>query len=262
MIGRIIKPLSTAEWPAHVLQVLRLEEHHRPVGADQGKGGSAGAEVGPVAKELEVDDRLAHTVLHPPEAVERGQAGDGHHGRRRAAPSPTLHQRQDDRGQPDTEREQAGEVDSAAGPGIGRLRRRDGRDHDPDQGHRQIDPEDHPPVDFHQQATRQRTDRQRQRRDPGPDPERPRLLGRREGVADDRQRERQHRRRADPLQDPPADQCLLAAGSAGENRAERKDDHAGEEEPLATEHVAQPPRGDDEDSYRQQIAIHHPLQAG
>ena len=107
VIGRIIRPLSTAEWPGHVLQVLGLEEHHRPVGADQGEGGGAGAEVGPVAEELEVDDRLTHPVLDPPEGVERGQAGDRHHSCGRAAPGPALDQRQDDRRQPDAERQQA-----------------------------------------------------------------------------------------------------------------------------------------------------------
>ena len=59
VIGRIIRPLSDGRVAAHVLQVLGLEEHHRPVGADQAEGGGAGAEVGAVAEEGEVDDRLA-----------------------------------------------------------------------------------------------------------------------------------------------------------------------------------------------------------
>ena len=76
---------------------------------------------------------------------------------------------------------------SAARPGqsilgprarIGRLGRGVGDDRDPERRDRQVDPEDHPPVDFDQEAAGERPDRQRDRRDRGPDPQRPRLLAR------------------------------------------------------------------------------------
>ena len=158
---------------AHVLQVLRLEEHHRPVGADQGEGGGAGAEVGPVAEEREVDDRLAHPVLEPPEGVERRQARHRDHGGRRAAPGPALHQRQDDRGQADAEREQAGEVDPAPGAGIGGLGRRDAVIAIPTSATGRLIQKITRQSISTSSAAGQRPDRQRQRPRPQPRPQAP-----------------------------------------------------------------------------------------
>ena len=103
VIGRISRPASIGGVAEHVLQVLRLEEHHRPVGADQREGGGAGAEVGAVAEQREVDDRLADPALDDGEA----RAGpEPRRGRRRApggAPGIGLDQGQDDREEADAD---------------------------------------------------------------------------------------------------------------------------------------------------------------
>jgi hypothetical protein len=108
-------------------------------------------------------------------------------------------------------------------PGVGRLGRGGERDRDPESGNRQVHPEDHPPVDFDQQAAGEQADRQRHRRDGGPDPKRPRLFLGREDVADQRQRERKHRRCPHSLQNPTDDQRDLIAGSPGDHRPNREE---------------------------------------
>ena len=118
---------------AHVLQVLGLEEHHRPVGADQGEGGGAGAEVGAVAEEVEFDDRRADPVLDRPEGGEGERRRRAPSRRRdRGAPGLRLDQRQDDGGEADAERRQPGPVDPRARAGVGRLGRGGQRDRDPE----------------------------------------------------------------------------------------------------------------------------------
>ena len=225
VIGRISSPLSDRRVAAHVLQVLRLEEHHRPVGADQGEGGGAGAEVGPVAEQREVDDRVADPVL---DRARRRRARASPTQRPRtataaAAPGPRLDQRQDDRGQPDAERQQPGPVDPACrrrgrstrapraavitipSAATGRLIQKITR-----QSSSIRTPPTSGPI---ASATAETA---------GPDPERPRLLAGGEGVADERQRERQHRRRADPLQDPAGISIAGVAGGAGETEPSAK----------------------------------------
>ncbi len=68
-----LRPQSDRRVAADVLQVLGLEVDHRPPGADQAEGGGAGAEVGAVAEEVELDDRRPHAVLDRPEG-ERSEA--------------------------------------------------------------------------------------------------------------------------------------------------------------------------------------------
>ena len=104
---------------------------------------------------------------------------------------------------PGGEEHQAGEVEPAGRALVASLGTPEHDGH-PDRQHGDVDPEDQPPVDVHQQAADERADRQRQRRDRGPDPQRPRLLLTWEGVADDRQRERQHRRAPMPWTTLPA----------------------------------------------------------
>jgi hypothetical protein len=89
---------------ADVLQVLGLEEHHRPVGADEGEGGGAGAEVGAVAEEVEFDDRGAGTALDVPEVEELADADQRTRRDRYRFPGLRLNQRQDDSGEPEAER--------------------------------------------------------------------------------------------------------------------------------------------------------------
>ena len=207
--------------PERALEVLGLEEDQAPPGADQRERGGAGAEVGAVAKQRELDDRLGDPVLDHPEGHHQRHAQPQHaEGPRRPEPPfGRLDQGQDERDQSRGEEHQAGEVEPVGRALVARLRHDTEHHGHPDCQHRDVDPEDQPPIDVHQQAADERADRQRQRRDRGPDPQRPRLLLSGEGVADDRQRERQHRRRADPLDHPAGDQRPLARRRPREHRA-------------------------------------------
>jgi hypothetical protein len=188
--GRIRRPAPIAEQPRTSCRYCGWKKHHRPVGADQGEGGGAGAEIGPVAEKREVDDRLWRAMLDPPEAVQRGEPEDRQGGDRRSAPDPRLDQGENDGRQPGGQRDQAGRVDPPARPRVGRLGRGEGGDRDAEGRDRQVDPEDQPPVEVDEAAADQRAGAEGNGGDAGPDAERPRLLLGGEGVADDRQRER------------------------------------------------------------------------
>ena len=106
---------------------------------------------------------------------------------------------------------------------------------DPD---RDVDVEDPAPVDvLGDHAADQRPDRQRQRRDAGPDADRHAALPRRERRGDDRQRRRVHQRRADALHDARADQHAGAVREAAEERRRGEDDEADDEDAPPAEHV-------------------------
>ncbi len=173
-----------------------------------------------------------------------------------------LDQRQDDRGEPDSQRQQAGAVDRAVpAPGSVDSGAATAVIADPDRGHRQVDPEDHPPVDFDQHPAGQRPDRQRQRRDRRPDPKRPRLLGGRKGIADDRQRERATsaprrlpagcgRRSAPPGSQPPPETTEPARRPPCRRGRRRLRPNMSPSRPAVTTKHRD----------RQQVAVHHPLQ--
>src|SRR5262249_60343443 len=88
-----------------------------------------------------------------------------------------------------------------------------------------------PAAALREQPAEERSDRQRERRDTGPDPDRRASLPRREGRRDDRERRRVHQRRADPLRGARGDQGRRAAGEAAPERSTGEEGAAGEEEP-------------------------------
>ena len=76
------------------------------------------------------------------------------------------------------------------------------------------------------QAADERADRERERRDAGPDADRRPALARRERDGDDRERRRVHHRGAEALDDARADQHVRAAGEPAGERGGREDDEA------------------------------------
>ena len=245
---------------AHVLQVLGLEEHHRPVGADQGEGGGAGAEVGPVAEEVELDDRLANPVLDRPEERQRSDPERGQGDHRAVAPGARLDQRQDDRGEADAERRQPGQsilvpapgsVDSGAARAVmktpsaatGRLSQKITR-----QSISIRMPPTSGPIASATAETAAQIPSARGRSAAG------------KTLTTSASESARQGRGTGTLQDPAEDQHIGVAGGPGDDRAERKADQAEEEDALAAEHVAEPAGGDDEHRDRQQVDVHHPLQ--
>jgi len=200
------------------LEVLRLQEHQRPVAPDQAEPGRAGAEVRPVAEQVELDDRGRDAVLDEPERRQERQAESRDADRRGRGPAPllALHERDDDRREPAADRDHARDVDPSRRRLVALLRRRHQHKHHAEQAERQVEPEQPPPADrVDQGAADDRSHTQRQCRHTGPDPERAGALVLREGGRDEREREPQQRGRAQPLEDASPDQHRLGARRRG-----------------------------------------------
>ncbi len=152
---------------------------------------------------------------------------------------------------------------AVAGARVGGLAGDLAHDQEADRRHRQVDPEDQPPVEGDQEAAEERSDRQRKGRDSGPDPSALGCSAAGEGGADrspGRAAASPPRRRPGPTRPATSissDRAAPESAGAGGERG-----GAGEEDRLAPEHVAEPAGGDDEDRDHQQVGVHHPLETG
>ncbi len=127
VIGRISSPLRIAEWPRTSCRYWGWKNITRPVGADEGEGSGAGAEVGPVAEQARTRRSDWAPGARSARRRERGDAGEGERDDQPRAPFLRLDQGQDDRGQPGGERRPGragrpgvpapGSVDSGRRPG-------------------------------------------------------------------------------------------------------------------------------------------------
>ena len=137
------------------------------------------------------------------------------------------------------------------------------RDDDPGDADRHVDEEDPVPVDVvDDQAAGERADRERERRDAGPDADRLAALLRRERRGDDRQRRRVHERRADALHDARADQEAGARREPAGERREREDGEADDEDPPPPVEVGELAAGDHQRRERQRVRGDDPLERG
>jgi hypothetical protein len=113
-----------------------------------------------------------------------------------------------------------------------------------------------------QQAARERSDRERERRDPGPDPDRhPPLLGRARR-RDDREGRRVHQRRAHALEDACRDQHLAGVGEPTPERREREDDDPDHEEEPAAVRVRELAADQHQRREAERVAGDDPLELG
>jgi hypothetical protein len=113
-----------------------------------------------------------------------------------------------------------------------------------------------------EQAADERSDRQRHGGDAGPDPDRHPALTRREGGGDDREGGRVHERSAGALYDSCADQKLTAPGQTADERGEREDREACDEDQPAAEEVGELSTGEHQRGERERISGHDPLELG
>ena len=183
------------------------------------------AGVGRVPEEPEREHRRALVPLEQDERDERDARRRGT--RRGCASTPAVRVRLDE---PVREREEAdrGRRETGQVEPLVRLVARlvdeqeaggDGQDADGD-----VDEEDPAPVDvLGQQPADERADRERERRDAGPDADRGAALAGRERRRDDRERRGVHERRADTLDHARGDQLLARAREPAPERRERED---------------------------------------
>ncbi len=113
--------------PTDLLQILGLEEHHAPVGTNQGKGSCTGAKVGTVAKQGELDYWPRDAVLDPPKHEEDGHSAETEQKGGLTTPNPSLDEGKDYRGETGTERRQSRGLNPPSRIGIGGLGRRQGQ---------------------------------------------------------------------------------------------------------------------------------------
>ena len=161
-------------------------------------------------------------------------------------------------------------VDSGSDPGDvdvlvdGRVARlaggEEGDDHGAD-GDRQVEEEDRAPGDvLGQRAADRRPDRERQRRDAGPQADRLAALSGRERRRDDRQGAGHHERAADALERAARDEPFLSRREADQRARAGEHDHAEQEHPAAAEDVAEPAARDEQHRERQRVRVDGPLE--
>ena len=158
--------------------------------------------------------------------------------------SPSVRVRLDEpvgeREEPDRRRREARQVEplSWVGSRDSSIRRKLAKmPQDPD-GH--VDEEDPVPARvLGEQPADERADRERERRDARPDPDRCAPLARRERRGDDRQRRRVHQRRAGTLQDPRSDEHVAAGREAAQQRGEREHHDAHHEDQASAVRVGE-----------------------
>ncbi len=147
--------------------------------------------------------------------------------------------------------------------GVPRLVDEDPRRKHSRNAHGDVDEEDPAPADvLGEQAAEERADRERERRDPRPDPDRRSALPRREGRGDDRERRRVHQRRADPPRGARGNQGRRVASEAAPERRGSEDDQAGNEDPPTPEQVGELAAAEQQDTEGERVRIEDPLQLG
>jgi hypothetical protein len=166
----------------------------------------------------------------------------------------------------DQQRQTGGDGDGTGGVEVARGRerarlgdvpRREGRDRD---RHRHVDPQHPLPAEaIGEDAAEQHSCGAAGARDRTPGPERLVALGAvAEGVHDDRQRGGGDDRRAQALGGAGGDQLALVRGESGQQRGERDDSEAGEEDPPATQQVGHAAAEEQEAAEGQHVGVDDP----
>ena len=221
-------------------------------------------------EELEPEERGLHAPLADDEPGEEGDPDGDQAVDHRVRPPhrrgpvwlDPVRDADEDRGEPEAERQVAPPVDPGA---LGRaelLETEVGPDR-PDDADRHADEEDEPPVDRGEDTADYEADELAgDGRDPA-DPEGEPALVRRERVREDRLRVREEEGAPDPLDEPHPDQpdrpCRPLERRRGEEeRADGEDDEPGVVHPDAAEHVAEPTERHHEHRRHQQVAHEDP----
>ncbi len=216
-------------------------------------------------EEGEVEHRRPLVTLEQDERRERDQR-DGEGGEdaaRRPAVVVGLDEPVRQREQPDRRRREARQVEALLGRVVTRLVDEDrDREQSPD-ADRDVDEEDPVPVDvLGQEAADKRADRERHRRDAGPDADRLSALARRERRRDDRERRGVHERPAEPLHDARADQEAAVRRETAREARSREDREPEHEDQTTPDEVGELAAGEHEGGEGERIPGDDPLELG
>jgi len=143
---------------------------------------------------------------------------------------------------------------------VGEQALREVRRRDPDGD---VDEEDPVPVQGRREdAAGEEADRGARRRDEREDPDRLGLLvGPREERDDHAEDDGRGQRPADALDEARGDEHVLALGRAAEQRRQREQCEAAEEDPLAADEVTQAPGQEQQSAERDEVGVHDPGEA-
>jgi hypothetical protein len=210
---------------------------------------------------------LAPRLMPRERSEDRDRGGHHRDEPQRPAQLTALHQRVDQQHGGGAGQRNAGQVKTPRALGRGH-RRKEPRAHEQhERADGDVDEEDRAPagaddVGVDQQAGNDRAQHGGQAGDRTQD--RPRLahLVRREEVADQSEDLRQHDRAERTLQRTRADQHLGRRRRRAQHRGDREAAGADQQHPLAAEHVAEPPAGEQADGHRERVGRRDPLEVG
>ena len=138
--------------------------------------------------------------------------------------------------------------------------------HQGDDRHGDVDPEDRPPGPLREDPAGERPDRRQPARDAEEDRHRTAPLIDGKGGDHDRHRGREHQRGARALDDAEEDQPRFGdrplRRQPAARRGDREHEHADHHHAPAAEHVAEPAPEGEQRRQRQQVAVDHPLRPG
>ena len=211
-------------------------------------------------------ERVGRAQFVGHECREQGQADGNASPGGRVPPAPGARLLEAEHHEPHSARDQHGtaEVERRGMTVVRRLGAR--RQHERDDGHGDVDPEDGPPVDRGQVAPGQRADGCETAGDGEEDRHGLAALADREGAHHDRQRGGEHEGGERTLHHPPGDDPRLGQVPGGSGTAERggagKADHADHDHAAVPGYVGEPPAEGKQRGQGQQVAVHHPLHSG
>jgi hypothetical protein len=263
--GRKASPASSGA-AEHSLQVQRVEEEHRKQPGGNEEHRDVRGPHRPHAEDAQPHQRLDRAALDHEERREEQERDPADDQRVRRPPALLL--RLDDRVDEDQEpgghRHRTREVERLVRALVLRLRHVPERGDEDGDPHWNVDVEDPwPRKGVDEDAAEQQPDSAAADCDRGPDRHRLRplrTLG--EGRRDDRERRRRDERRAQPLEAAADDQHLGARRECIQQRRDREDHDAGEEDPLAADEVACAPAEQQEATEDERVRVDDPLQVG
>src|SRR5581483_11126578 len=249
----------------HLLHVQREQEELRERGRADQQHRRVRRRQRPQAEDAQRQQRGGRAGLDPDERDDQRRRGrqqaDGH------AVAPAVlagaADRVDEDHQAGGDRRGAGDVEVTVLQSRSALGEQPRGQAEDDRADRQVDEEDPGPAQVRgEHSAEQDADRAAASRSSAPDAEGDvALASLAEGRDDDRQRRRREQRAAEPLQPAGDDQRSLGPREPREQRAEREDDHADDEETTPTEQVREPAAEQQRAAEQDRVRGDHPLQA-
>ena len=244
---------------------LQVERRHEAADGDEAaerQSHHATGEKLRVPQQLEVDDRRSDAPLDSDENAEQdqGRCSGRQGGRRIPAPVVAFHDRRHQRRHPRHQKSETQPVDPFVRQARGLFDRPPG-DGEAEDDHGHVDVERPPPGQRRQkQAAQHRPDRHAEAGDAHEYRQRSPLLVFGKVMVHQADRAGQHDRPGDALSEPAGDEELRIVGRSGQERRQRKDDHANVEHAPSAVDVAEPPHRDHEYRQHQEEGVHYPLQ--